>query len=175
LYAFICAELQARAGQAPHLLGPLVTYLQGQRDDLLAFAAQLDHDLAALARTFAVPADVVRALWDVQTLAADSATRWQREAPLQARLGARYYPLGQALAAVRGRTVRASALVENYNGRLRSYFTLRRHLGNDYLSLLQFFLNHRRYLRSEHAQRVGKSPAELLNGQAHPHWLELLG
>ena len=29
--------------------------------------------------------------------------------------------------------------------------------------------------RSEHPQRVGKSPAELLNGQAHAHWLELLG
>ena len=29
--------------------------------------------------------------------------------------------------------------------------------------------------RSEHAERVGKSPAELLTGQKHPHWLELLG
>jgi hypothetical protein len=24
-------------------------------------------------------------------------------------------------------------------------------------------------------ERVGKSPAELLTGQTHPHWLEMLG
>jgi hypothetical protein len=58
---------------------------------------------------------------------------------------------------------------------LRSYFFLRRHLGNDYLTLLQFFLNHRRFLRSEHPERSGHSPAELLTGKSHAHWLELLG
>ena len=41
--------------------------------------------------------------------------------------------------------------------------------------MLLFFLNHKRFLRSEHAQRVGKSPAELLNGKEHAHWLEMLG
>jgi len=30
-------------------------------------------------------------------------------------------------------------------------------------------------LRSERPKRIGKSPAELLTGQAHPHWLEMLG
>ena len=90
-------------------------------------------------------------------------------------LGERYFPLSQALDAVRRRTVRASSLVENFNSRLRNYFFLRRHLGNDYLTLLQFFLNHRRYLRSEHPDRTGRSPAELLTGRSHPHWLELLG
>ena len=59
--------------------------------------------------------------------------------------------------------------------RLRGYFFLRRQLGKDYLTLLQFFLNHRRYLRSEDPSRVGKSPAELLTGEPHAHWLELLG
>jgi len=36
-------------------------------------------------------------------------------------------------------------------------------------------LNHRRFGRSEHPERVGKSPAELLTGTSHPHWVELLG
>jgi hypothetical protein len=66
-------------------------------------------------------------------------------------------------------------VAENLNSRLRCYFFLRRELGAGYLSLLQFFLNHRRFRRSEHAERVGKSPAELLTGQSHPHWLEMLG
>ena len=71
--------------------------------------------------------------------------------------------------------VRASSLVENVNSRLRNYFFLRRQLGPDYLAVLQFFLNHRRFVRSAKAERVGKSPAELLSGQEQPHWLELLG
>jgi hypothetical protein len=175
LYDFIVAELELRAPQAQYLLGPLATYLKGQRDDLLAFAAQLDADFAALAATFAIAPEHVRALFAVQTLDSDRPQRWRRDAPLRSLLGDRYFPLSQALDEVRRRTVRASSLVENYNSRLRSYFFLRRHLGNDYLTLLQFFLNHRRYVRSDQPERVGKSPAELLTGQSHPHWLELLG
>jgi hypothetical protein len=175
LYDFILGELRARTPQAPTLLGSLVTYLKGQRDNLLAFAAQLDCEFAKLSTEFAVPADLVRELFAVQTLELDHPKRWRRDARLRCILSAHYYPLSQALNAVRDRTVRASSLVENFNSRLRSYFFLRRHLGNQYLSLLQFFLNHRRYPRSECPERVDKSPAELLNGHSHPHWLELLG
>jgi hypothetical protein len=175
LFDFIVAELSARVPQAAALLGPLVTYLKNQRDNLLLFAAQLDRDFAALSTEFAVSADLVRELFAVQTLELNNPRRWRRDASLRSTLGARYFPLSQELEEVHRRTVRASSLVENLNSRLRSYFFLRRHLGKDYLSLLQFFLNHRRYLRSEHPERVGKSPAELLNGQSHPHWLELLG
>jgi hypothetical protein len=175
LFDWIVAELQARRAQAPRLLSPLITYLRGQRDDRLAFAADLDRDLAGLAACYAVAVEPVRQLWAVQTLPADSVRRWHHDASLRRRLGARYWPLSQALTALRRRTVRASSLVENLNSRLRNYFLLRRHLGNDYLALLQFFLNHRRYPRSEHAERVGHSPAELMTGQAHPHWLERLG
>ncbi len=71
-------------------------------------------------------------------------------------------------------TPRASSLVENLNSRLRNYFFLRRQLGPQYLDLLRFFLNHRTFMRSECPERVGKSPAELMTGQKHPHWLEIL-
>ena len=79
------------------------------------------------------------------------------------------------VAEVASETARASSVVENLNGRLRGYFFLRRHLGGAYLDLLRFFLNHRTFARSEHPQRVGKSPAELLSGCSHPHWVKLLG
>lgn len=71
--------------------------------------------------------------------------------------------------------VRASSVIENLNSRLRNYFFLRKQLGQDYLVLLQFYLNHRRFVRSDRSERVGKSPRELLSGQQHQHWLELLG
>ena len=71
--------------------------------------------------------------------------------------------------------VRASSVVENVNSRLRNYSFLRRQVGPEALALLQFFLNHRRSLRSERPGRVGRGPSELLTGEAHGHWLELLG
>jgi hypothetical protein len=175
LFDFIVAELQTRASQCPHRLGPVCTLLKNHRDQLLAFALQLDEDLAKLAAAFAVPVASVRELLDLQTLDQHQPLRWQKEATLRERLRGQFYCLDQAVRDLRKRVVRASSIIENINSRLRNYFFLRRELGSGYLELLQFFFNHRRFLRSEHPERVDKSPAELLTGQPHPHWLEMLG
>jgi hypothetical protein len=174
LYDFVVAALQDRVPQCPHRLGPLCTYLVNQRNAVLAFAQQLDAELGAVAEDFQVSGGVVRAVLQVQELDVRDSRRWPREAALRQQLRGRFYELDAAVAAVGRRTVRASSVVENLNSRLRNYFFLRRHLGPDYLQLLQFFLNHRRFLRSEHPERVDQSPAELLTGQGHAHWLELL-
>ncbi len=175
LFEFIQTELHNRESQAPHHLGKLVRYLRNQRDDLLAFAAELDTQFAALAEPLEISPEVVRELFAVTALPLESSQRWYRDAPLRRFLGEDYFPLTQEVAALRKRTVRASSLIENLNSRLRGYFFLRRQLGNEYLGLLQFFLNHRRFVRSMHGDRVDKSPAELLTGEKHPHWVEMLG
>jgi hypothetical protein len=175
LFDFVVAELRLREPLCPHRIGPLARALSHQRDDLLAFATQLDVDLAALAAEFQSPVETVRALLHVQVLDAVDAARWPREHLLRSELGNRFFPLREAVDELAGQTVRASSLVENLNSRLRNYFFLRRQLGPDYLALLQFFLNHRRFPRSQRSERVGKSPAELLRGAPHPHWLEMLG
>jgi hypothetical protein len=175
LFDFIVAELQACASQCPHRLGPVCTLLKNHRDQLLAFALQLDEDLAKLAAELEVPVAIVRDLLDLQTLDKRQPLRWQKEAALREVLRGRFHPIEQAVRALSQQVVRASSIIENINSRLRSYFFLRRELGSGYLELLQFFLNHRRFLRSEHPERVDKSPAELLTGQPHPHWLEMLG
>jgi hypothetical protein len=175
LYDFVVAELQARQPLCAHRLGPVATYLVNHRDALLAFAQQLDADLSSLASAFQVPVALTRAVFQVQTLEDNDPRRWPRAAALRSQLRGRFHDLSQAVLDLAHRTVRASSVVENVNSRLRNYFFLRRHLGADYLQLLQFFLNHRRFLRSEHPERVGKSPAELLTGQSHPHWLDMLG
>jgi hypothetical protein len=175
LYDFVVAELRARAPQCSHRLAPVCTYLVNQRAAVLAFAQQLDADLGAVAADFQVPAAVVRAVLAVQEMDVRDSRRWPQEAALRQQLRGRFYDVQAAVAAVARGTVRASSVVENLNSRLRNYFFLRRQLGPDYLQLLQFFLNHRRFLRSEHPERVDQSPAELLTGQAHAHWLELLG
>ena len=175
LYDFIVAELQARAPPCPHRLAPACTSLVNQRDAVLAFAEQLDADLGAVAADFQVPPAVVRALLHVQALDVGDARRWPQEAAWRQQLRGRFYELNEAVAAVARGTVRASSVVENRNSRLRNYCFRRRHLGPGYLHLLQFFRNHRRFLRSAHPERVDHSPAELLTGQPHAHWLELLG
>jgi hypothetical protein len=175
LYDFILAELQAREALCPHRLGPVCTLLKNHRDQLLAFAAQLDQDLTNLAADFQVSATVVRQLLDLPAMDPRQPQTWQQEATLRQQLGSRFYSLQQAVHELAEHVVRASSVIENLNSRLRTYFFLRRHLGSDYLVLLQFFLNHRRFLRSEHAERVDKSPAELLTGQPHSHWLEMVG
>lgn len=175
LFDFIVGEWKARVPQCPHRLNPVCTLLQNHRDQLLAFALQLDEDLAQFAAEFEVPVAVVREMLDVQQLAQRPAQRWPREGALRDQLRSRFDSLDQRVRALSEQVVRASSIIENLNSRLRNYFFLRREIGSGYLELLQFFLNHRRFLRSERTERVDKSPAELLTGQAHPHWLEMLG
>jgi hypothetical protein len=175
LYDFVVAELRLREPLCPHRIGPVVRALANQRDDLLAFTVQLDQDLAALAAQFQISVTTLREAFNTEALDLYDPARWPREAALREQLGGRYFDVSVAVLELAGQTVRASSVIENLNSRLRSYFFLRRHLGPDYLALLQFFLNHRRFLRSERSERIGKSPTELMTGQPHPHWLEMLG
>jgi hypothetical protein len=175
LYDFVVSELRSRQPRWEHRLRPVCVALANQRDNLLAFAARLDQDLVAVAQVWAVSVGLTREAFQVHLLGDADRRRGPREAALWQALGGRYHGLTQAVAAVAGSVVRASSVVENLNSRLRNYLFLRREVGLDYLALLQFFLNHRRFVRSARPERVGKSPAELLRGEPQAHWLELLG
>lgn len=175
LFAFVVAQLQQRVPLCPHRLSPVVSQLQTYQEELLAFAEELDQDLGSLGAYLGVSATVLREVLAVQELPASNPEHWRRAGALRGQLGQRYDQLQQWVKVLRGGVVRASSVVENLNSRLRNYFFLRREVGGSYLELLRFFLNQRRFLRSEHPERVGKSPAELLSGQEHRHWLELLG
>jgi hypothetical protein len=175
LYDFVVAELESRASSCPHRMQPICRMLRNQRDDFLAFARALDDDLARLGEEFQLAPELLRRVLLLLSRDNRDRRRWDEERALREVLRGRYYEVTQAVAALGRKTVRASSLVENLNSRLRNYFFLRRQLGADYLTLLQFFLNHRRLERSDRPERVGKSPAELLTGQPHPHWLHLLG
>lgn len=175
LYDFVVTQLQQRQDLCPHRIGPVVRTLRNHRRRLLAFVEVLQEKFSDLARRFGVSLSSVQALCEVEALDQRSVLYWQRSAQLQALLKDRWYPVREAVLEAMAQTPRASSIVENLNSRLRNYFFLRRHIGHGYLDLLRFFLNHRRFLRSERPERVGKSPAELLARLAQPHWLEMLG
>jgi hypothetical protein len=175
LFDFIVAELRRREHLDPPRIRPVRTALEKQRDDLLAFAGVLDERLAGVAQRYDAPLHLVRDVCLLQRKSPSSTAYWQRWNFLHNKLAGKFQRVVDAVVDVMQHIPRASSLVENLNSRLRNYFFLRRQLGAPYLNLLQFFLNHRRFLRSRRPQRVGKSPKELMTEQSHPHWLELLG
>jgi hypothetical protein len=175
IFDFIVAEFARREYVDPRRIRPVRVALQNQRDDLLAFAGVLDDKLATIARAHEFPEHIVRAACVLHRKPSTSPSYWQGWSQLRARMGGKFQAVFDAVAQAMAQTPRSSALVENLNSRLRNYFTLRRQLGGSYLNLLQFFLNHRCFLRSRVPERVGKSPTRLMTGQDHPHWLTLLG
>lgn len=174
LLAFIAEELRVRE-HLSHKITPIRTYLENHKDNLLEFMPIMETYFDTIACESEVDVSTVFAMYELKGLSPLSPRHWQKYAELQTRLRGKFHWVASLVDDVLKTTVRANSLVENLNSRLRTYFTLRRELGNEYLSFLQFFLNHRRFMRSEYAERVGKSPAELLTGKPHEHWLEMLG
>ena len=120
-------------------------------------------------------ARITQAVAELANLDANRSLYWQRRAALAAKLGPSFGAIEQAVQWVLANLPRASSLVENLNSRLRCYFFLWRRVSRPYLELLRFYLNHHPFARSQRVQRVGKSPAELLAGRPHPHWMQMLG
>jgi len=174
LFDFVVEELARREPEDARRIRPVRVALQNQRDTLLAFAGVLDDKLADIAQAHAVAEPLVREACVLHRLPSTSPAYWQGWNRLRAKMKCKFHPLLDAVSRAMTHTPRSSSLVENLNSRLRTYFTLRRHLGNSYLDLLRFFLNHRRFMRSRRAERQGKSPRELMTGHGHPHWLTLL-
>ncbi len=175
LLEFVSAELLAKEAQSPHRIKPIHRLLNNQKEDLLRFVEFLDQDILGLAYAYDVDLHLVRQVFELQAIPRTNNLYWEKSMILYRKLGGTFYAIETAIRSLIEDTVRASSVVENLNSRLRNYFFLRKTLSNGYLELLQFFLNHRRFMRSARAERVGKSPKELLTGEPHPHWLELLG
>ena len=176
LYDFIVAELQLREGSGGKKVRVLRKALKNQRDDILGFAQVLDDKLAEMAQQLKIPVHLVREMCLLFRKQPTSNVYWQAWNLLQQKLSGQFHHLYEAVQEAMKQTPRASSMVENLNSRLRNYFFLRKQLGPSYLNLVQFFLNSRQFMCSEYEEeRVWKSPTELMTGDNHPHWLELLG
>jgi hypothetical protein len=177
LFDFVVDELHQREPEDPSRIGTMRVALQNQRDDLLAFVGVLDDKLDAIARTAAVPDYLVCETCVLHRKPDTSGAFWQGWNWLHAAMGHKFYGVWTAVSQAMQSTPRSSSLVENLNSRLRNCLTLRRHLNGSrtWLGLLQFFFNHRRFVRSRCGKRLGKSAREAMTGEEHPHWLTLLG
>lgn len=175
LMDFVIDELLIRETKAHKGIKVLRVALSNQKDDLLAFSNIIDEKLAAIAQQFKIPLSWVREICLLRKKPLSTNKYWQKWTQLQKKMSHKFWLIIKAVEEALNSTPRTSSLVENLNSRLRNYFHLRKHLGSDYLELLQFFLNHRTFIESRKPERVGKSPAELMTGEKHTHWLEMLG
>jgi len=141
LFDFIADELERLEPADARRIRPVRVALRNQRDDLLAFAGVLDDKLASIARTLEISLSLVREACMLHRLPTTSTAYWQGWNRLRSEIGGKFHAVFDAVSQAMARTPRSSSLVENLNARLRTYFTLRRHLGSAYLDLLRFFLN----------------------------------
>ena len=110
--------------------------------DLLAFARALDEGPGQMAVAWGVAPEGLRRLLHARCRDESDPRRWAEESAVRPQLRGWHDAACRAIDALAAGAVRASSLVENLNSRLRTYFSLRRHLGPDYLELLRFYLNH---------------------------------
>lgn len=80
LFDFVLEELTRREPSCPHRIGPVRRLLQGQRDDLLAFAAVLQERYEDLAARFDVPVFLVQATAENEGRDPNGPARWSRKA-----------------------------------------------------------------------------------------------
>ncbi len=174
LYDWIVAELSQREKETAHIT-PIRRKLENHRAEILGFVVSLEKNLRELSQELQVSYSTVWEVYQLEGLSENNPERYRREEALWKQHGERFPALRQAVKEILAKSVRASSVVENLNSRLRNYFYLRREIGHEYLELLRFFLNHKRFMRSERSERVGRSPAEMMMGGKQAHWLELLG
>ena len=103
--------------------------LENQRDDLLAFAGVLDGKSSAIAQVHDTPETLVREALVLHRLASTSQAYWQGWGRLGAALGSKFQAVFDAVQRAMAQTPRCSSRVEHVNSRLRTSFTLRRHIG----------------------------------------------
>jgi hypothetical protein len=174
LFDFILDELNKLAVIQPHRIADVCTSLKNQKHLLLAFIYVLDNKFKHIATQFECTTKTIWEICKLQRCKQGGDKYAVRLVPLLLALGESFYAIEDAVINAMNSTERTSSMIENLNSRLRPYLFLRREIGADYLELLRFYLNHIPFMRSR-THRATKSPAELLIGKPHQHWLEMLG
>ena len=110
MFDFIAAEMTRREADGPRRIRPVRTALENQRDNLLAFAGELDDKLATIAHAHQLPEHVVRAACMLHRKPSTSPSYWQGWNRLRARMGGQFHAVVDAVAQAMAQTPRSSAM-----------------------------------------------------------------
>jgi len=175
LFDFIVDEFKKLEKIHRHRIRAIRVKLKNQCNLLLAFVDVLQDKFVYIAKQSSLSLETIWTMCELQRFKQGGNNYAIRSLPLQFLLAEKYDAVEDAVIAAMNTTERTSSMVENLNSRISPYFFLRKEIGNDYLHLLQFYLNHTPFLRSERSSRRKKTPTEILTNKTHCHWLELLG
>ena len=175
LYDFIVYEMTALAKLHPHRISSIATSLTTQRDALLDVAHTLSVELSKLTDKYQQPTELLWRICYAMRYSVESNTYHEKTSELEALVGSQYDALEDEVLTLLEHTHRCSSMVENFNSRLRPYLDEQKLITQKILSLIQFYLNHKPFMRSKHECLKKKSPAEALTGKDPPHWLVMLG
>ena len=166
------AKVEGAYGKIP----PLRKKLERQAESLLAVFARLDRAIVTLAGESGIDTGKARMMVNFFNGRRNDLRVEEALAGIVDRLGLeRAQEFLDGLYSLMADSFRASSAIEDMNSVLRMYFQQRREIGHGYLELLRFYLNHRIIDRSRVPEREGKSAWELLTGESHAHWLDMLG
>jgi len=175
LYDFIVEEFKKLEKIETHRIQPMRITLENKKPSALAFVSEMDRKFNSIAQSYRISSDLIWALCRCLRYSMSGDRFAIQSLELQDQLGDRYDEIEDAVIEAMSSTERTSSMVENSNGRVRRHITFRQEIGHGYLDLLRFYFNHKPIDRSTREHRHKKTPAEVLSGEPHPHWLELLG
>lgn len=175
MYDFIVTEMEKLAVQHPHRINAIITSLKTRRKALLDVANALNEQFRKLAKKYRLSIKTIWSVCYVTRYDMDSIKYTEKSTELETIIGEKYEEIEDAVLLILETTYRCSSMVENFNSRLRPYLDERKMVSQKHLWLIQFYLNHKPFMRSKHERLVDKTPAEALTGKAHKPWLEMLG
>ena len=174
LARWVLQEMDALAADTPSLRKEIAKALKSL-PSLLSFLGRLERGMEAAAKEADLPVEGFRLMYRqlaYRTWSPQSNDLLYQQVLL---LGKRYDEARYIFQCLLDRTKKASSLVENLNGRIRSFIEVKRIIPTNSFVLLKVYFNTRRYKRSSCKERIGKSPLELLTGTPQPSFLEALG
>ena len=175
LYDFIVSEMTILAEKHPHRIDAILTTLNKQRKALLDVANELNNKFMVMAEQHNLPIDTI---WEICYLARykfDGVKYCESSSNLESLIGCKYDEIEDEVLYILETTHRCSSMIENFNSRLRPYLDKRKFISQKMLALIQFYLNHRPFPRSQHERLKHKSPAQSLTGNPHKPWREMIG
>ena len=175
LFDFIVDELDGLAKTHPHRIESVVTTLRNQKPALLAFTDVLNEKFKLIADEMIYPVDKIWEMCNLQRCKIGGDRYAIRSIELQDYFGVDFDDIEDAVLEALESTERTSSMVENLHSRLRPYLNSRQTVDQGYLDLVRFYFNHVPFDARAKYNRRHKSPTEILTGQQHSHWLEMLG
>ena len=175
MYNFILQEFKNLAERHSHRIKEVCITLENQREQILAFVKVLDCKFTAISIKYKCSKNYLWELCELQRYNKNNIGYYMKSKKIRQILKDQFYILEAEIIEALNSTESSSSLVENLNSRVRTYSTLRKEISSSYLSLLQFYFNYSKFLRSAKPEREGKSPVEILTDKGQPHWPEILG